>query len=119
MRRVLGRGRTAVSAGMIFLCVTLWGCATTESWRPAMGTPDHFLVGAIEGVGTSEPVADGRCHSPMVDPADGTKLVMDRAEKGYGDYLVPAGRYGVGGDEVLRIECATGRPVGIFKRQGD
>lgn len=95
-----------------------WSCAPAQApWRPAAGAPDHFLVGAHEGDATREPVADGLCRSPMVDPSDGTKLVMDRAEGGFADYIVPEGKYGVGKDEVLRIECATGRPVGIFRRE--
>jgi hypothetical protein len=110
--------RTAIHFVPVLLFF-LAGCAATGSWRPATGAPDHFLVGRMDGGPPVEPRADGRCHNPMVDPADGTLLAMVRAEGGYGDYVVPEGRYGVGAGEVLRIECATGRPSGIVKRRDD
>jgi hypothetical protein len=115
------------SARASFILVTLSliaaGCSTGELWRPPMATPDHFLAvdgdGGADGGSPREPVADGRCHSPLVDPADGTKILMVRAMDGYGDYVVPEGRYGLGKDDVLRIQCSTGRPIGIFRKQAE
>jgi hypothetical protein len=118
--RVLGSRHIAVVLGCVALSAFSWNCSTMELWRPPMATPDHFL--AVEGDGGGspvEPVADGRCHSPLVDPSDGTRILMVRAENGYGDYVVPDGRYGVGKDDILRIQCSTGRPVGIFTRRDD
>lgn len=37
-------------------------------------------------------------------------------EGGIGDYQVPQGRYGVGAREVLRLDCNTGRVLGIARR---
>ena len=34
-----------------------------------------------------------------------------------GDYSVPAGKYGVAEDELLRVDCATARPSGIAKKE--
>jgi hypothetical protein len=42
---------------------------------------------------------------------------MVRAASGIGDYEVPEGRYGVGPGEVLRLDCSTGRVLGIVGRQ--
>ena len=55
------------------------------------------------------------CVSPMVDPRDGTEVrfVFSTA---YGDYEVPAGRYGAGADQLLRLECNTGRVIGLVRR---
>ena len=55
------------------------------------------------------------CLNPMVDPRDGTRLTLVNSQEGrIGDYGVPAGRYGVGGKELLRIQCGTGRAIGII-----
>ena len=78
--------------------------------------PHHFLVGAHDSDETSEP-EDGRgARSPMVDPRDGTKLILERSEQGYGDYAVPAGKYGVAANELLRLNTSTGSALGIVKR---
>ena len=97
------------------------GCAgNSSSWhddasaRPGTDLPDHFLIATQTG--TSEPNPDGACHTPMVDPRDGTSLSLIRSAEGRGDYEVPEGRYGVAKNQLLRLECATGRVVGIVKR---
>ena len=41
-------------------------------------------------------------------------LVRSSEDRGY--YRVPPGRYGVGGGELLLVECGTGRVMGIVKR---
>lgn len=58
------------------------------------------------------------CRSQVVDPRDGTRLRMVRVGgDGLGDYDAPEGRYGVGPKEVLRLDCNTGRVLGIARRQ--
>jgi hypothetical protein len=56
------------------------------------------------------------CLSPMLDPRDGTRLVLVRSLTSTGDYEVPGERYGVRGGELLRLECNTGQAVGIVRR---
>jgi hypothetical protein len=41
---------------------------------------------------------------------------MERAIAPRADYSVPAGRYGVGSNELLRLDCNTGIPIGIVRR---
>lgn len=53
------------------------------------------------------------CLSPMHDPRDNTELKMVRAANGMADYKVPDDRYGVGRHQLLRLDCNTGRPLGI------
>lgn len=59
------------------------------------------------------------CRNPLVDPRDQTRLRLVRSAAvgsgERGDYEVPAGRYGVGPGELLRIECSTGQPLGIVR----
>lgn len=52
----------------------------------------------------------------MADPRDGTQILLVRSTEHWADYQVPPGRYGVGGGEVLRLEPATGRVLGVVKR---
>lgn len=76
------------------------------------------MVGTIEpGGALSEPRESGACRNPMVDPRDGTRLTLVQSQRGgsgqVGDYRVPEGRYGVGTGELLRLDCGSGRPVGV------
>jgi hypothetical protein len=100
------------------------GCAarqgahdTAAAARAPVDPPDHFLVGSNAGNETSEPQPDSSCRSPLVDPRDGTRLRLVWSSGGVGEYEVPAGRYGVGAGDVLRIECGTGRALGIVTRR--
>lgn len=56
------------------------------------------------------------CNNPMLDPRDQTRLTLVRSAGGQGDYEVPQGRYGVGSGELLRLECGSGRVIGVVKR---
>lgn len=108
-----------VTAGGLCL-VVLMGCSSApgaashdDPGRPAVDVPDHFVIGEHGGPAVSEPSGGGECRSPMVDPRDGTRIQLVRSSGGVGDYEVPTGRYGVGEGEVLRLDCATGRAIGV------
>jgi hypothetical protein len=100
-------------------CCFLAACASSAprvSRGDAVDVPERFHVLEL-ATGTHHPaVADGLCHSPLVDPRDGTQLKMASASNGKGDYEAPAGRYGLAADELLRIDCATGVAVGRVSR---
>lgn len=108
------KGRLAI----LGLTLVLVGCSSTRHHggliEPAIDTPTHFLVQGSGGK-TVEP-APGACRSPMIDPRDGTKIVLTRSAEGRGYYRVPEGRYGVRPGELLLIECGTGRVMGVVKR---
>lgn len=91
--------------------------------RAALDLPDQFMIGTIEpGGALSEPHRDGGCRSPMVDPRDGTRLILVQSGPGadgqVGDYRVPEGRYGVRAGELLRLDCGTGRAIGVVPPRG-
>jgi hypothetical protein len=109
--------RAAGRAGSRLLGAT-WCAPGSKSQAPPSATPaglvqvpDHFLVGEIDGAATREPKPGEGCHNPMVDPKDGTRLTLVRSSSGMGDYEAPEGRYGVGKGQLLRLDCANGRPM--------
>ena len=100
----------------VFACFLLGACAST-SWPTesdssvVTDTPDHFLVvGAATGA-ASEPSGTA-CRSPLTDPRDGTRLTLVRSNAGLGDYQPDNPRYGLAANQLLRINCSDGRPVG-------
>jgi hypothetical protein len=107
--------RSCAAAGLVAL---LAACNTSLNYptavlRPAMDAPERFLRedgSPITGTPGAAP-----CTSPIVDPRSGARLLMERAYQGSGDYSVPAGRYGVGAGELLRVDCATGLAVGVVR----
>jgi hypothetical protein len=99
--------------------LALAGCATVRNdlASPIVGVPldqpDHFRI-AASGLGKSEEPREGEgCRNPMVDPRDGTMLALQRSAGGKGDYRVESGKYGLTSRQLLRIDCATGKAVGI------
>lgn len=97
----------------VLLVFLLAGCGVTRfptdgELRLARDTPDFFRF--------AQAMDRERCQNPAVDPADGMRLALLRSQGGRGDYEVPEGRYGARPDEVLRISCATGRPIGFVPR---
>jgi hypothetical protein len=103
------------------LVLTLTACTARHPAPPPRApqdAPHHFLLVVLDASGTettAEPLGTPACRSPLQDP-DGTRLTLERSAPGQGDYLVEGGRYGVREGELLRVECATGKPVGIVPR---
>ena len=97
------------------------GCAarhgshqTAPSAHAAVDVPDHFMVSTAHG--PVEPKPDEGCRNPLLDPRDATLLILVRSAEGQGDYEAPPPRYGLRERELLRVECATGRALGIVPR---
>ncbi|MBK8502664.1 MAG: hypothetical protein IPL46_10835 [Saprospiraceae bacterium] len=89
----------------------------SDHWAvKAKEVPDHFMVGRTNGFSMTAPEADGDCRSPMIDPRDSTKITLFRSFEGRGDYEVPKDMYGVEKGHILRLDCVTGRVIGIFKK---
>ncbi len=96
------------------LFLFLFGCSSSRSGgvmvRTAEGFPARFDTPAgTEWGGTS-------CKNPIIDPTDGTELVLVQSRAGFGDYSVQNGKYGIQIGELLRINCTTGEVIGIVRR---
>jgi len=96
--------------------LVLAGCVST-SWPTAVDTsaladaPDHFLVVEPTTGAKSEPDGSKTCHSPIADPRSGVQFALARSSDGFGDYF-PGTAYDLKPDQLLRIDCRTGRPIG-------
>lgn len=129
LRLLAGGG--AVAAALL----ALPGCATgrNDMSRPIVGAPvdmpDHFMV-VMSGVASVEEPKPGEgCKSPMADPRGKTvktMLTLRRSADGKGDYMVETmgdeslgidGKvYGLTSRQLLRIDCATGKALGIVQQ---
>jgi hypothetical protein len=100
-------------------CASGRGQATRPVVAEAKDLPDHFMVAATGLAQKEEPKAGEGCRNPMVDPRDGTTLNLVRSKDGMGDYQVMnkdyelKSQYGVDPRHLLRIDCATGKALGI------
>jgi hypothetical protein len=112
--------RARVAAGVLILAAS-GGCATVKDTlkttpqsidRPATGLPGTFLRSdGLPNLGTV-------CLASLIDPQDKSTLTLVRLlRNGQGDYRVAAGKYGVGENELLRVDCATARPMGVVRDQ--
>src|SRR5262245_48143958 len=102
----------------------LLACGAVQPWnqtpRPASGLPDHFKP---DSSFTMEAFSDSLCIVHVIDPRGEPRLSLIRStitgktgsyREAQGDYKVqPPGGYGVGEHDLLRLECRTGRPLGI------
>jgi hypothetical protein len=120
-------GVFGASSALVAL-VALAGCASSRRSMEgpvvaeAKNLPDHFMV-AVTGVAQKEePKAGERCRNPMVDPRNATALNLMRSKNGIGDYQVLGQQYeldstyGVDSRHLLRIDCATGKALGIVDK---
>jgi hypothetical protein len=109
-------GHAALAAVLALGAACAHGTASLppdSSARPGADVPDRFVPETPPPAGGTE----ATCRTPLVDPRDGARLVLYRSWEGArGDYQAPTGRYGVGERELLRVDCATGVPVGVVRR---
>ena len=88
----------------------------TLTVRPASGAPARFEPrDASLRVSPGDTLAGPGCLSPMLDPRDGSE-VRFLFSTSYGEYELPVGRYGARPGELLRLECNTGRVIGLVPR---
>lgn len=113
--------RSAVRSGILAagLCLAGARCSVTRpvdvTPRPAMGTPPRFIIdSSYAPPATSAPT----CVVHLRDPEGRVRLTLRTsarlAGELVGDYSVdPAGSYGVGDRERLRLGCDSRAPRGI------
>lgn len=95
------------------ICLVL-GCSGSRTGDVVVRTAEDLPVSFETPAGTSW--GGNSCRNPIVDPVDGSELVLVKSHAGLGDYRPEIGKYGVGQDELLRINCTTGEVIGIVKR---
>ncbi|MCG9971702.1 hypothetical protein [Christiangramia crocea] len=101
-------------SALIAIPMLFGGCSsqsfTSKTMRDAARAPSTFITKS--GMDFEE----NACKSPLVDPADGTEIIMVESIRGVGDYKVPPGKYGMEQNELLRVDCQTGKVLGIVKK---
>ena len=97
----------------ILTVLLIMGCGPGKNGgviRSAVDTPAQFQTPAGMEWG------DNSCKNPIIDPLDGTELILVQSDSdGMGDYRVTGRKYGVNRGELLRVNCRTGVVVGIVR----
>jgi hypothetical protein len=84
--------------------------------RPARRAPARFEPSDRSlRLSDGDTIAGPGCVSPLKDPRNGTEIRFIHSTW-YGDYEIPVGRYGSVAGDLLRIECNTGRVMGLVRR---
>ncbi len=116
-------GRKALRSAAV--AATLAACALGQGGsfpadsaaRAAQDIPARFEpVAPMARVTPGDTISGSGCTSPLRDPRDGTELRLERAVSPRGDYVAPAGRYGMEPNELLRVDCNSGSVIGIVRR---
>jgi hypothetical protein len=117
----LGAAVSLGAAAALAACASGRGSMAGGIVAEAKDLPDHFMV-AVSGLSQrEEPRAGQGCRNPIVDPRNGIELNLMRSKDGIGDYQVLGeqyslgSRYGVDPRHYLRVDCATGKALGIVE----
>jgi len=113
----------AARAGMVAFLMVQVACGQNSTSFPS---PTPLIAGTdlpaqfepppgFARLSLTDTIPGNACLSPMHDPRDNTEIRMVRAANGQADYKVPDGRYGVSAHQLLRLDCNTGRPIGVLK----
>lgn len=86
---------------------------------PIEALPDRLVPDTARGAPSEFPGIS--CISPLLDPATGTQFTLHQSillDHGpIGDYTVqPPGSYDLSDTQVVRVDCAIGRPLGAVPR---
>lgn len=118
----MNKPSTIVRTLLIWVAPLLFvACATSDfgsdqNARSPDDAPTRFMVGEINQETTRDATPGEGCRSPMVDPRDGTRLLLIRSSRDQGDYRVPNGKYGAKEGELLRLNCESGEVIGFVVR---
>ena len=101
---------------LIVLPLSLAACASAPGasarLQPATDVPVQFQVSDADG-SLRAPRAGEGCRNPLIDPRSQLRLVLQQSRDGWGDYQLPAGAYEARAGQWLRVDCATGKPLGL------
>ncbi len=116
---MLATKRGFAAGGLAAALLAVVGCASGKAdmskpiLGPAVDAPDYFRV-SVSGLAKFEDPKPGTgCRNPMIDPRDKTLLELRRSANGVGDYWAEAPKYGLKPRTLLRVDCGTGKPLGI------
>jgi hypothetical protein len=117
--RVTGVFAAASALAALAGCASSRGSMEGPVVAEAKNLPDHFMVAGTGIAQKDEPKPGEGCRNPMLDPRSGTALNLMRSKNGTGDYQVLGldyeldSTYGVDSRRLLRIDCSTGKALGI------
>lgn len=110
-------GWTAAAPLLLVGCASAFDPFALAPLRTGSALPPRFEPPAsLTRVAPADTLPGSGCLNPMRDPRDGAEIILVRASTPRADYAVQGGRYGVGADELLRLDCNTGEPIGIVRR---
>lgn len=105
---------------LVLAACSMGGGGTMQSVieHPApLTAPPRFVPREAASVITpADTLAGSGCLSPLADPVTGIQITLIRSESGLGDYLAPSGSYGISDGQLIRLDCNTGRVLGIVRR---
>ena len=113
---------SAATLAFLAACTSAHGSMEGPVVAEAKDLPDHFMVVATGIAQKEDPKPGEPCRNPMVDPRDGTTLNLVRSKDGTGDYQALGEqyelhwKYGLDSRHLLRVDCATGKALGIVVR---
>jgi len=113
---------SAATLAVLTGCTSAHGSMEGPVVAEARNLPDHFMVVASGIAQKAEPKPGEPCRNPMGDPRDGTLLNLVRSKDGTGDYQALGEeyelhwRYGLDSRHLLRVDCPTGKALGIVVR---
>lgn len=120
------RAGAAAAALVLAGCASSRGPARDPMAEPivaeATDLPDHFMVATSGLAQKSEPKPGEGCRNPMMDPRGGASLNLVRSKGDTGDYQVMSReyelqtRYGVDTRHLLRVDCGTGKALGVVNQ---
>jgi hypothetical protein len=87
-----------------------------EQPAPVTAPPRFVPPDSTKVIAPADTLAGDGCLSPMRDPITGVDIVLVRSESGLGDYDAPSGAYGMRDDQLIRLDCNTGRVLGVVRR---
>ena len=110
--------RPLVLAGLVVAACSVGGGMQSVIEYPAPVTaPARFVpLNAANLIAPADTIVGDGCLSPLADPITAIQIILTRSESGLGDYLAPSGSYGLRDDQLLRLDCNTGRVLGIVRR---
>ena len=87
-----------------------------ESPAPVTAPPRFVPLDSAMVIAPADTLVGDGCLSPLADPVTGTQIILIRSESGLGDYLAPSGSYGIRDGHLIRLDCNTGKVLGIVRR---